>query len=43
MKDNKNRFKINEDGFVSVDLSSKEAICAILVEVEKCKGISNNT
>ncbi|WP_198158440.1 hypothetical protein [Enterovibrio coralii] len=40
LKDNKNKFKVSQDGFISIDLSSKEAIKAIKKQVDKIEDIA---
>ncbi|EKO3566308.1 hypothetical protein P0E95_002666 [Vibrio metschnikovii] len=40
LKDNKQKLKVNRDGFVSLDLSSKDAIRAIKAQVEKLEDVA---
>ncbi|WP_180980451.1 hypothetical protein [Vibrio diazotrophicus] len=40
LKDNKRKFKVSRDGFISIDLSSEEAIKAIRKQVDKIKDIA---
>lgn len=40
LKDNKNKFKVSRDGYISIDLSSKEAIRAIRKQVDKIEGVT---
>ncbi|EKO3395715.1 hypothetical protein K7V76_003011 [Vibrio fluvialis] len=40
LKDNKRKFKVSRDGFISIDLSSEEAIKAIRKQVDKIEDIA---
>ncbi|EJK2113526.1 TPA: hypothetical protein ACGVAR_002222 [Vibrio vulnificus] len=40
LKDNKRKLKINRDGFVSIDLTSEEAMKAIREQVEKIEDVA---
>lgn len=40
LKDNKRKFKVNKDGFISIDLNSDEAIRAIKKQVEKIEDVA---
>ncbi|MCC2521059.1 hypothetical protein [Vibrio coralliilyticus] len=40
LKDNKRKFKVNNDGFISIDLTSDEAIRAIKKQVEKIEDVA---
>ncbi len=40
LKDNKRKFKVNKDGFISIDLTSDEAIRAIKKQVEKIEDVA---
>ncbi|ELI5409499.1 hypothetical protein [Vibrio parahaemolyticus] len=40
LKDNKRKFKVNRDGFISIDLTSDEAIKAIKEQVDKIESVS---
>lgn len=40
LKDNKSKFKVNRDGFISIDLASKDALKAIREQVDKIEDIA---
>lgn len=40
LKDNKRKFKVNNDGFISLDLNSDEAIRAIKKQVDKIEDVA---
>lgn len=40
LKDNKRKFKVSRDGYISIDLSSKEAIKAIREQVDKIEDVA---
>lgn len=40
LKDNKRKFKVNSDGFISLDLNSDEAIRAIKKQVDKIEDVA---
>ncbi|MGL4223847.1 MAG: hypothetical protein ACRCSE_01690 [Vibrio sp.] len=39
LKDNKSKFKVSRDGFISLDLASRDALSAIQKQVNKIEGI----
>ncbi|EGQ7787109.1 TPA: hypothetical protein SLZ51_000777 [Vibrio cholerae] len=40
LKDNKSKFKVNHDGFISIDLASQDALKAIREQVDKIEDIA---
>lgn len=40
LKENRNKLKISRDGFVSIDLNSKEALKAIREQIDKIKDVT---